>query len=244
MHVHAGTYLRTTPFELGKEDSGAEGERVVYRADGTVRLVGGRVIPGDAFRPVSDPAVKARLPEAARDHVVELDLKSLGIRHAGPFPDLFRDGGGIVELFVDGERLPLARWPNEGYTTIERVLDGGSWRGEDLRGGTFLYRGDRPAAWRKAVADGLWVKGFWRVPWHPGDGARGGDRSAGRDDHPRAGGRRRSRIEVQQGGQRNPGRAMARRSGMRSTSWRNWTAPASGASAFPRGCSTCGHRET
>ncbi|QTN32683.1 right-handed parallel beta-helix repeat-containing protein [Akkermansiaceae bacterium] len=163
VRVHAGTYLRTRSFGLDKQDGGTAEARIVYQAEGTVRLVGGRVIAGDAFRPVSDPAVKARLPEAARDHVVELDLEALGIRNAGPFPELFRDGGGIIELFIDGERLPLARWPDVEYTTIESVLENGS----SSSPGTFRYRGGRPGTWGKAVEDGLWLKGFWRVPWQP-----------------------------------------------------------------------------
>jgi hypothetical protein len=168
VHVRSGIYLRTEPFLLSETDSGVEGGRITYRADGDgVRLVGGRMVPASAFRPVSDPAVKARLPEAARAHVIELDLAKLGLKNTGPFPDLFRDGGGIVELFMNGKRLPLARWPNEGYTTIKRVTDSGVWSGDNKRGGTFQYRDKRAAGWQKAVADGLWLKGFWRVPWQP-----------------------------------------------------------------------------
>lgn len=167
VHVHAGTYVRAQPFALGKQDSGRKNAEIVYRAQGTVSLIGGKIIPHNAFRPVSDPAVKARLPLAARDQVRELYLPSLGIKHCERFPESFTNSGGIIELFIDGARLPLARWPNEGYTTIERVLDSGKWQGPERSGGTFVYRGDRPAAWPAAVSDGLWIKGFWRVPWQP-----------------------------------------------------------------------------
>ena len=167
VHVHEGTYLRTKSFSLEKQDSGRKNAAIEYRAHGTVSLIGGKVIPGSAFRPVSDPAIKARLPQAARDQVMELHLPSLGIKHCERFPDSFTNDGGIIELFIDGERLPLARWPNEGYTTIERVLDSGKWQGPERSGGTFVYRGDQPATWAAAVTDGLWLKGFWRVPWQP-----------------------------------------------------------------------------
>ena len=167
VHVHAGTYLRTQPFALSKEDSGRNHADIVYRAQGTVSLVGGKIIPHSALRPISDPAVKARLPQVARDQVRELHLPTLGIKNVGRFPESFTGSGGVIELFIDGERMPLARWPNEGYTTIERVLDSGKWQGAERRGGTFVYRGDRPANWVTAMNDGLWIKGFWRVPWHP-----------------------------------------------------------------------------
>ncbi|NQT88654.1 right-handed parallel beta-helix repeat-containing protein, partial [bacterium] len=115
------------------------------------------------FRPVTDPAILKRLDPAARGKVVQLDLAALGIQHTGPWPDRFTDGGGIAELFFNSRRMPLARWPNTGYTTIKTVLD----NGDENRGGTFVCRTDRPARWAEAVKEGLWLDGFWRVPWQP-----------------------------------------------------------------------------
>lgn len=98
VHVHAGNYVRAQPFALGKQDSGRKNAQIVYRAQGTVSLIGGKIIPHIAFRPVSDPAVKARLPQAARDQVRELHLPSLGIKHCERFPESFTNSGGIIEL--------------------------------------------------------------------------------------------------------------------------------------------------
>jgi len=159
-----GTYLRAQTFQLGKED-----RQTTYRADspGKAVLCGGRELSAKAFQPLSDPAIRQRLQPGVRGRVLELDLKALDIRHAKRFPELFRDGGGILELYANGQRLPPSRWPNKGYTTIKTVLDSGVWSGSDRRGGTFAYRGDRPKRWLDAVADGLWLDGFWRVPWQP-----------------------------------------------------------------------------
>lgn len=167
VHVHEGRYLRTAPFTVGKQDSGRKNAAIVYRAHGKVSLIGGTEIPRSAFHPISDPAIRARLPLAARDQVMELQLPSLGIKHCERFPESFSNDGGIIELFIDGERLPLSRWPDAGYTTIARVLDSGRWYGTDRSGGSFEYRGERPSDWAEAVNDGLWLKGFWRVPWQP-----------------------------------------------------------------------------
>jgi len=165
--IAGGVYRLAETFELGERDSGAKGGPVVYRAAGgeAPRLIGGRAIRAADFQPVTDPAVRKRLDPAATGKVVQLDLRALGVRHAGPWPDRFTGDGGIVELFFDGRRMPLARWPNEGWTTIRTVLDSGVWTGPSRRGGTFVYRTDRPARWDPA--DGLWLKGFWRVPWQP-----------------------------------------------------------------------------
>ena len=96
VRLQAGTYLRKGPFKLGKQDSSPKGTRISYRAEGTVQLVGGTMIPTDAFKPVQDPQVLTRLPEDARKHVVALDLNALGIINQKPFPDLFRGSRGII----------------------------------------------------------------------------------------------------------------------------------------------------
>jgi hypothetical protein len=165
--LRGGVYTIRDTLALAEKNSGAAGAPVTYRAakDETVRLVAGRTVSAADFRPVTDAAILARLDPAARGKVVRLDLAALGIQHVGPYPAVFNDGGGIIELFFGGKRMPLARWPNEGYVTMAKVIDRGALTGKDGAGGTFVYREDRPARW--PAADGVWLSGFWRVPWAP-----------------------------------------------------------------------------
>ena len=182
--LRAGTYFLNQPFVLTAADSGAAGAPVVYRGEpgATVRLVGARLLTASAFQPVTNPALLARIPPPARGQVMELDLAALGIRHRGPYPDVFADNGGILELFFNGRRMPLARFPNEGYMTMQRVLDnaGGirdrNWEhpsapsrvSAGAEGGTFLYRepfSTEHASWQKVLDRGVWLKGYWRVAW-------------------------------------------------------------------------------
>ncbi len=162
--LRGGTYPRAGTFELSALDSGTAAAPTVYRAapGETPLLLAGRVVRPDEARPVSDPAVLKRLPEAARAKVVELDGKALGLKHLGPWPDLVADNGGVVEVHFDGRRLPLARWPNDEPATMKGVLDPGEGKGPGAAGGTFEYRDDRHAAWPD---DGVWLTGYWRVPW-------------------------------------------------------------------------------
>jgi hypothetical protein len=72
----------------------------------------------------------------------------------------------VLEVHCDGQILPQSRWPNSGYTTMARVLDSGDFQTRGKRGGRFVYRDDRPANWTRALKDGgVWLRGFWRVPW-------------------------------------------------------------------------------
>ena len=161
INIAEGSYLLEHPLELTSADSGVENGRVVYRASKgqEVRILGGRRIDGRAFTAIKDPAKAARLSPSAVGKVLQLDLRALGVKHAGPFPDLFNDGGGIFELFFNGTRMPLSRWPATGYTTMQEVVT----NGDKTTPGRFIYREDRPARWD--ASSGVWLKGQWRVGW-------------------------------------------------------------------------------
>ncbi|MCX6923890.1 MAG: right-handed parallel beta-helix repeat-containing protein, partial [Verrucomicrobia bacterium] len=167
-----GDYLRTNALELTAADSGTPEAPVTWRSQEgeTVRLIGGRKLR--RLAPVTDPAVRARLPEAARTQVMQVDLKALGITDFGQM----RSRGfsrpltpAHCELFFGGRPMTLARWPNEGeWERIVGYPDTGA--GNDEHGGQvgkleqgFTYNGDRPRGW-KDTSD-LWVHGYWSWDW-------------------------------------------------------------------------------
>ena len=166
VHLRAGTYLLRESVSFTAEDSGTASAPAIYKAyrNEEVHMVGGRMVNVSQFKPVSDPKIGARLDPAARGNVVELDLSRLSIRHAERPADMFVGTGGLMELYFNNRRMPISRWPNGGYTTMKEVIDGGT---VDARahGGAFIYRGDRPERWTAALSDGVWIAGFWRVPW-------------------------------------------------------------------------------
>ena len=165
--VEPGIYSRTQTFTLGSQDSGNETAPIVYRAEkGVVRLHAGRFLKSGDFEKVSDSATLNRLDSTARNQIFCLNLASANIKHAGPYPAVFNSGGGLVELFCNDVRMPLSRWPNEGNTTMESVLDKGDLtRGPQSRGGKFVAREERVAHWHPE--HGIWLEGYWRVPWDP-----------------------------------------------------------------------------
>lgn len=159
-----GIHRRTKPLLLEARDA-----RLVIRgpADRSARIHAGRPIDATMMQPVNAGPMAERLAPAARGHVVAIDVSALGLGNAARPPDLYQDGGGLPEVYADDEPLPLARWPNEKPATMERVLDKGKWDGPAAgrRGGSFVAREDRPARWN--VAEGVWLEGYWRVPWDP-----------------------------------------------------------------------------
>ena len=166
--LHAGRYERARTFALTAQDSGQNAARIVYRgmAGAEVRLVGGRTIPGDAFAPARDRGAAKRIPKKARQHVLEADLAEFGIANLGEYPDKFGEPPAIPELFFDDERMTLARWPNDGWTAIEKVIESGAapWRGyESEKAAVFEYSGGRPSRWVDAPA--VWLHGYWCFDW-------------------------------------------------------------------------------
>jgi len=170
--LRGGDFLRTNAFELTAADSGTPNGPIVWRAYGKerIRLLGGRRLNG--FQPVSDAAVLARLDESVRGHVLQIDLRALGITDYGEMKS--RGFGRATtpahcELFFAGRPMTLARWPNEGSWEKLAGFPAGSGKGDDHGGsvgdlpGGFLYSGERPRRWRDT--SDLWVHGFWAWDW-------------------------------------------------------------------------------
>ena len=160
VELRPGIYERRKPFELTAEDSGTEAAPVVYRASpaAEVRILGGRTVAG--FQPVKDPAVLKRLDQAARDKVLEADLKALGITEYGEVK------GGGLELFFQDKPMTLARWPNQGFVHVTDLVGGEPVNIRGKKGdkiGKFMYEGDRPKRW--ADENDVWVHGYWFWDW-------------------------------------------------------------------------------
>lgn len=127
-------------------------------APGQVRISGGRKLT--SWQPVTDPNVKARLPEEVRDRVRQTSLKDEGITDFGS------PGGGGLELFFDDRPMTLARWPNDGFTHIADILGEQPTTIHGIPGdkvGKFVFEGDRPMRW--IGEKDPWVHGYWFWDW-------------------------------------------------------------------------------
>ena len=164
VHVHGGVYEREHSFELDAGDSGTGDAPLIYRGvsneNGPARISGGRHLT--EFEPVTDSDVLDRLPEIARDHVLQADLEAHDVPDPGSLQrrGFTQHGSPALELFFDGVPMTLARWPNVGWTVI-RSVPGDDAEGEAAR--TFGYHGDRPAQWSEAADP--WVFGYWYHGW-------------------------------------------------------------------------------
>lgn len=204
VEIPSGAWRLEKSFILDERDSGAEGAPVVWRGSGAEVTVlrGGLILDARDFGPVTDAAILKRLPEAVRGKVLQADLKNQGVSGLGEMPlsghgmeflekaTVFRSGLPAIEVFRNGKALPLARWPDEGYATIQDVVEVGSiprlWQ-EDMIGKTSSFFGegkgylppearenppkgfafaigeDRAGRWREAKEAMLF--GYWYHNW-------------------------------------------------------------------------------
>lgn len=168
IRIHPGTYFLSQSLNLTEADSGTSEAPIVLGSvgEGAARLVGGRVIPAEAFGPIEDASVRARIDSAVVDSIRVADLRSLGVVDLGDFPDQFTGTPVLPELFFNGERMALSRWPNDGWAEVAEVLESGPapWRNHVSDGtAAFRYEGDRPARWLSAPA--VWLHGYWCFDW-------------------------------------------------------------------------------
>ena len=194
--LKGGSYPVTESLVFDYKISGLPGAPLVISAlpGEKVYLRGGREVPADLFKPVTDKSVLKRLVPEAKNHVWVADLKKAGMTQ---FDKIQSQGLNVsgkaasMELVCNDTLMQLARWPNTGYDKYGKVVDEGSiprYRGMTLAPGAVpvdplnpppqfaKYINDttnRPGSLlyindrplRWTQANDLWLFGWWRHPW-------------------------------------------------------------------------------
>jgi len=155
-----GVFEMEEGLALEPQDSGTPDAPIIWRgaACGGTRLIGGRAIPADVFKP--DPERPGVLVADVSDWQANWPAKPTETVHPYPVP----------ELYVDGKRMMPAGWPDpvsgelddweDGWATFDKVVNPGT-NGVDC--GTFVYRGLRPDRWVNEKY--AYVFGFWKTEW-------------------------------------------------------------------------------
>lgn len=151
-----GVYELNKPIVLGKKDS--ELKISAVDRDNPPRLIGGRIVKG--FTPLKQDQMRFKLPESVRSQVLVADLKKLNITDYGIQKAYGFGKGGTspMELFVDGRRATLARYPNVGWLAIAS-LPGGK-EGKSITANLGAQRLQR---WK--LESEPWLYGYWFHGW-------------------------------------------------------------------------------
>lgn len=170
VYVERGVYRLTKTLTLGEADSG-----IVYSGEPGVVLYGSQEVPTSYWKSAGGFAGANRLRPSLLSRIVVLDLVQNGFKKPAELRANFGMPFNQPELFCNGERMTLSRWPNDGWSTIEKIIssgtvpslgaaaDAGKPKEEGSEGGIFVYSGDRPANWNSEA--GVWLQGFWCFDW-------------------------------------------------------------------------------
>lgn len=211
VHLRGGVYRRTATFKLDERDSGDPGAPVVYAAyPGETPILTGasavasaqiaQLATSEQFRlPTGiDPKQvwEFTVPDKTGDTTANKDNYTFpGIFNEWWIYNAFRStyNGGFFELFYNGARQPLSRYPNNDPSddaltpslTMNGVATGtatdgsgylngaGTYTASDgstnAVGGAFHFKPEDAAhieRWKTALSrGGVWLAGYWRVPW-------------------------------------------------------------------------------
>ena len=126
----AGTYSVNEKTVLDADVSGTEDSPVTFRAaDGAdVVFTGAVVLDPSLFVPASDEIKEKITDEGAKVALLQIDLKAAGCYDHDD--SIIYTGGWTCfqyrqELFIDGKRQDVARWPNGKYEESSFTCDGG-----------------------------------------------------------------------------------------------------------------------
>ncbi len=170
--IKPGIYRIDESVVFGALDGG-----VTYRAEksGTVSFRGGSTLNTEKFSKISDPKILNRLSEDVRDKIFVYDLAEIIPKELPAYPKSFKGTPPAPWLYMDGEIMTLARWPNrdaanKGWATFTKVIDNGlpDPKATDPaqrkhHPGAFVFDADRPKRWN--IDAGAWLLGYWTHDW-------------------------------------------------------------------------------
>lgn len=171
--LRGGVYQLGETFVLTSDDSGIEGSPIVWRAHPGEKVIvnGAETIAGFAL---VEGSVLKRFDPPGRGKIYHTNLQSHGIKDFG---SIAQRGSPGLELFFNGNRMTLARWPDSGWLRIADVPQTGDSlynKGLDRERrfdnvpvgrhyGRITYDGDRPKRWKNP--ESAFLHGYWTWDW-------------------------------------------------------------------------------
>lgn len=168
VYFREGEYFFNKTHTLYSEHSGSPDAPILFSAYESENVIfsGGVKLSSSDFKKVKEESVLKRIiDKSARDHVLEVDLRALGINDYGRIK---QHGFSIaikpapMELFINGEPMTLAKYPNEGRLPVTsvikdctRAIDGDF----SNQPGIISYDFGRPDYWTKA--EDIWLWGYF-----------------------------------------------------------------------------------
>lgn len=163
--VAGGEYPQSETLRVAQEGLAIEakpGERPL--------ITGAVMVPASAITVCPDAILQARAKSLDKDaEAFEIDVAKVPGATLSPFtPYGFPRPiiPGPTELFADQEPMRIARWPNDGFTTVASVREPGNGeedRNQPPRKPIFKAATDRAKGWTHL--ESAWLYGYWKYDW-------------------------------------------------------------------------------
>ncbi len=175
--IRGGKYEISETITFTAEDSGTEKTPLVISSYPGEKVIfsGGRDIDMSKATAVTNTSVRERIPEEARDKVLQIDLAEQGLTGLGNVPQTYYavyNTGTTTSLLWNGESCDRARWPNDEYADVGAVLyappawytNEGTRRPPKGDPGV-IFKADAPRMNMWADAPYAWLYGYWGNDW-------------------------------------------------------------------------------
>jgi len=153
IYLRAGKY---DTFSLTGDYSGSETSKIIYSAYPGEEVIISSGLEIEKFDVLEEDNVSWRFPEAAKRYIVTYDLSDFN----GDWSLKGMANGGIIDmcarLYVDGETMNIARWPNEDYIKISDI-------GSASENKITFNDSAIPAKW--ALNQDTWIAGYSTNDW-------------------------------------------------------------------------------
>lgn len=150
-----GIYRRSSPFVLKAVDSGSVASPTIYKA----AIAGKTIIMGSITLPQREWGMCKHIPACELKQGVM--FYSLNAEMAEKSGHLFEDGLGSSpgigrsELYFNGQKMPLSRWPDKGFALVSALAEPGE----------FSFSAQQPLPLGLDTDASLWVRGYWGRDW-------------------------------------------------------------------------------
>jgi len=136
--VKEGEYKLDSAITFTEEDSGTEDCPITYVSESEFGAVlsGGLILSASDFEPINEDEKSLLIDSDAKERVVKVDLTKYGLdvedwgllySRGSTWSSNYDNAVGPEEseIFINGNRQTLARYPNEGFISIKEVIDTG-----------------------------------------------------------------------------------------------------------------------
>ncbi len=166
LFLHKGVYRTRQGILLDEEVSGSERSPVIFSNYNNEKVVLSGAVLIRKYRSLSHTHFLYKKNPAIGKKIIVIDLRQAGIDQAAPLRLAGFSGSNapkkyaLKELYFNGKAMPLARWPDKGFSTFSGIISDTSGT-EKITG--IRYNDKHISSWKNEP--NILLHGYWKYLW-------------------------------------------------------------------------------